>query len=153
MSETVGKTTLEEELLNTGYFSYVTEGESMEPLFRTHRDVVVIKKLDGELRPLDIALYRGGREGQYILHRVIRVKEKCYITRGDNTYENEYVPKDMVLGVLVEFIRSGKKQAVTAPKYRLYSRFWTAIYPLRRLWHATRRSLARLYRKVFPKKK
>ena len=153
MSNQETVTTLEEELKREGVFAYVTSGGSMEPLFRTHRDVVVIGRATGELRPLDVALYLSGEEGKYILHRVIRVREDCYVIRGDNTYQNEYVPKEAVLGVLTEFTRKGKRHSVRDLGYRIYSRTWTLIYPIRRLLRAMRRALGRAFRLVFPKRK
>ena len=144
-------TSLEKELSDSGVFAYVTSGESMEPLFRTHRDIVVIKRVEGTLRPNDVALYRGA-PGKYILHRVIRVRPDCYVTRGDNTYVFEYVPKEMVIGVLSEFNRNGKRYEVTHLGYRIYSRLWRLIYPFRWVWRILWRFAARVYRFFFKRK-
>lgn len=153
MSDGRAATSLERELSESGVFAYVTAGESMEPLFRTHRDVVVIKRAEGELRPYDVALYRGAAEGKYVLHRVIRVRPDCYVMRGDNTFEPEYVPKDRVIGVLAEFNRCGRHHTVSDFGYRLYSRFWRLIYPFRRLYRALYRLAAGIYRFLFKRGK
>ena len=120
---------IEEELRNNGYYASTTKGVSMEPLFRTRRDVVVLKATDGELKKYDVALYKAN--GNYVLHRIVCIDKDCYLIRGDNTYSLERVPKSDVLAVLVEFVRAGKKHSCTERGYRLYSVIWTKGYHLR----------------------
>lgn len=143
---------IESELAKHGVFASNTSGVSMQPLFKTHRDMVIIKKPDGELRKYDVALYRDSRS-RYVLHRVIGVRDDEYIIRGDNTFVKEHVPKNAVIGVLIAFNRNGKRHSTDELLYKLYSRFWHFIYPLRHAKMATRRALARLYRKIFKKQK
>ena len=140
-------TLIEDELEASGVYASTTSGVSMEPLFRTHRDVVIIAKPKDELKKYDVALYRSSL-GKYILHRVINVTEDEYLIRGDNTYTIEHVKKDSVIGVLVEFVRKGKRQKCTDKSYLAYSRFWNFIYPIRFLLYGTRRFLGRVIRKL-----
>ena len=143
-------TTVERELNKNGVYASVTRGNSMEPLFRTHRDVIIAKKIDGELKPYDVALYRGN-DGNYILHRVLKVGRDHYVIRGDNTFALELVPKSEVVGVLVSFNRKGKEHTTEDFAYKLYSRLWSYIYPLRAFKRFVRRILGRIYRFFFPK--
>ena len=76
-------------------------------------------------------LYRRG--SAYVLHRVIQVREKDYLIRGDNTYRLEVVPDSAVIGVLTGFKRKGKDYSVQDPAYRRYVRVWCAIYPARKV--------------------
>ena len=122
-------TGIEEELKASGYYASNTKGVSMEPLFRTHRDMVIIKAADGNYKKYDVVLYRV--KDRYILHRIIGFKGDICLIRGDNTYSVERVPKDKILGVLVEFNRKGKKHSVEELSYKLYSRIWHYIYPVR----------------------
>ena len=133
---------VEEELIKSGVFASTTSGVSMEPLFRTHRDVVIIARPEGELKKYDVALYRT-RAGKYVLHRVISVKADEYLIRGDNTYSIEHVAKDRVIGVLVEFNRAGKKYKCTDKSYLIYSRVWNFIYPIRFVFHHIGRFFSR----------
>lgn len=152
MSElTDGCRRVEDALLAYGFYASSTRGTSMEPLFRTGRDVVVLERPKGELKKYDVALYRVGNK--YIMHRVIRVRADEYLIRGDNTFRIEHVPKDKILGVLVEFNRRGREHSVGERGYRLYSRIWTFIYPVRFLWNLFVRGLKKIYRVVFKRKK
>ena len=144
--------TIEAELEKHGIYASNTRGYSMKPLLSHHRDVVIIMPPEGELKKYDVALYPMG-ESDYILHRVIAVRDDCYIIRGDNTYVKERVPKDMVIGVMTEFTRAGKHHTCRDLSYRLYSRVWCAIYPLRVLYRKARAALSRVYRAIFKRKK
>jgi len=142
---------IEAELDEHGVYASNTLGVSMRPLFKTHRDMVVLKKPDRELKKYDVALYVTPR-GKYILHRVMKVRENEYIFRGDNTYSPEHVPKDWVIGVLVKFNRRGRSHTVDEVPYRIYSRLWHFIYPVRFILRKTRTLLGKIYRKIFRKK-
>jgi len=141
-----------EELEEHGSFASVTKGVSMRPLFKTNRDMVVIVKPEGELKKYDVALYRN-RRGSFTLHRVVGVKDDVYLIRGDNTYFLEKIPKKDIVGVLSSFVRNGKSGEVTDLSYRLYSKFWNFIYPVRYLLFRIRLFLGKIYRKIFKRKK
>ena len=103
----------------------------MKPMLYVNRDLVIISVPQGRLQPYDVALYRRG--SAYVLHRVIQVREKYYLIRGDNTYRLEVVPDSAVIGVLTGFKRKGKDYSVQDPAYRRYVRVWCAIYPARKV--------------------
>lgn len=103
----------------------------MKPMLYVNRDLVIISVPQGRLQPYDVALYRRG--SAYVLHRVIQVREKDYLIRGDNTYRLEVVPDSAVIGVLTGFKRKGKDYSVQDPAYRRYVRVWCAIYPARKV--------------------
>ena len=65
---------IENELQKNGVFASNTLGCSMQPLFKTHRDMVIIKRAEGALKKYDVVLYRD-MKGRYVLHRIIGVKE------------------------------------------------------------------------------
>ena len=83
----------------------------------------------------------------YVLHRVVGVRDGWYAIRGDNCLETEHVDDAQVLGRLVEFYR-GERHVVcdSSNGYRLYWRFWLAVWPVRRLWKLTRRAVGRALR-------
>ena len=144
-------TLVEGELEKYGAYASTTVGVSMRPLFKTGRDMVIIEKPKGELRRFDVALYKS-RSGAYTLHRVVRVKADEYLIRGDNTFRIEHIAKERVIGVLTAFNRKGKRHSTDELGYRIYSRVWNFIYPIRYLIHLPRPFLGRVYRKIFKKK-
>lgn len=123
------ESTFETILDRDGTLVYKTRGVSMQPMLHENRDLVIIEKPQGRLKPYDVALYRRGKD--YVLHRVLEVREHDYVIRGDNTYSLEYIPAENVIGVLKAFVRKGRRIEVTDPGYLRYARAWHKLYPLR----------------------
>ena len=125
------ESTFENILKDDGVLVYKTKGVSMRPMLKQDRDIIIIRpKPEGRLQKYDVPLYKRGQN--YVLHRIIAVRENDYAILGDNTYQVEYgITDENIIGVLSEFVRKGKKHKVTDTGYKIYSRFWCAIYPLR----------------------
>ncbi len=114
--------------------SVLTWGYSMYPLFRPHRDITVIKRVDRKLKKGDVVLYPGA-DGEFILHRIMRIRRDCFVIRGDHNYFTEYVSKDKIVGILKEFYREGKYvNCKKSFKYKLYSLYIGHSYGLRFFW-------------------
>ena len=143
--------TFEEVINKRGSIVYRTSGVSMLPMLKENRDLVFIVKPTGRLKKYDVPLYKRG--DKYILHRIIKVRENDYVIRGDNTYQKEYGICDSdIVGILNTFVRNGKEYSVNDIKYRIYSRIWCALYPIRyarRFWRPTLGKLkARLLKSI-----
>ena len=142
-------TVAEQELAAHGVYVSVTSGVSMRPLFRTHRDTVILARPEGTLSRGDVALYRVP-SGKLVLHRILAVRDGEYLCRGDNTYRVEHIPFGDVIGVLTAFRRGkGRRHEVTERGYRFYVCFWQAIYPIRYVCHAVYRFFFRMAHGVF----
>ena len=128
----------EELLQRDGVLIYKTRGVSMRPMLKQDRDLVIIRPVEGRLKKYDIPLYRR-KNGNYVLHRIIGVRENNYIIRGDNTFVKEYVPDSTIVGVLTDFKRKGREHSVNETGFRIYSRVWNFIYPVRLVLHKARR--------------
>ncbi len=142
---------IEKQLSENGSFAACAKGNSMRPMLRDGRDMIMVEVPKTELRKYDIILYRV--EERYVLHRIIAVKEHEYITRGDNTYLKEHIPKENVLGVLVAYNKNGKRHECTDVSHKLYSRFRAFTYPARRLGLFLKQLPGRLSRKISKKRR
>lgn len=118
-------------------------GVSMLPLLRQGVDSVEIAPLPEKLKKYDLPVYQS-HTGKYIMHRVVAVKDDHYICLGDNTYVYEYINPDQMLGVVTTIKRGEKLIPVTSRSYRLYSRVWCAIYPLRKALRSVKHWVRRL---------
>lgn len=118
-------------------------GNSMRPLFSHKRDSVVLSACDPRsLKRGDVPLYRRDN-GQYVLHRVVRVEKDTYTLTGDAQWELEVdLPKENVLAVMTGFIRKGKAVDCRCFGYRVYVTVWMCLRPLRplivRVWRKLR---------------
>lgn len=147
----MSKSSFEEEIKRSGYLLYRNVGDSMLPLIRQGRDLVLIsRKPEGRLKKYDVPLYKRD-SGQYVLHRIVRVRENDYVICGDNRWRRETGISDRhIIGVLTAVIREGRQFPVTHGCCGVYSRLWCRMLWLRRglLW--CRDLPGRIKRKLFP---
>ena len=106
-------------------------GTSMLPMLRQGMDTVDLSPLPPKLKKYDLPVYRYP-SGKIVMHRVVDVKEDHYICLGDNTYQYEMIRPEQMIGMVTSFKRGEKRIEVDNLGYRIYSRVWVAIYPLRR---------------------
>ncbi|WP_297957724.1 S24/S26 family peptidase [uncultured Ruminococcus sp.] len=124
-------TTFEEILERDGRLVYTNVGDSMRPLIRQDRDLLIIEKPNGRLKKYDVPLYRRD-SGQYVLHRILKVRSEDYVICGDNRTNKEYGITDRhIIGVLTAVVRGGREIPVTDRKYRLYVHMWCDFFPIR----------------------
>ena len=103
----------------------------MLPLLRENRDLMVIRKKGAaKLNKYDAVLFLRDN-GEYVLHRIIKVNSGSYRVIGDNCISGEDVRGDQIIGVLEEIVRDGKTIRVTDICYRIFVRVWWSIYPVR----------------------
>lgn len=107
-------------------------GVSMLPMLRQGRDVVEISPIPGQLKKYDLPVYQYP-SGKIVMHRIVDVKNDHYVCLGDNTYTYEHITPEQLIAVVSAFKRGEKRIDVNAPAYRIYSRVWVAVFPLRKL--------------------
>jgi hypothetical protein len=125
-----------------------TVGNSMLPLFRDNKDIVIIKNNNGNYNVNDVVLYRKKSTDEFILHRVLKVTDECLIIRGDNRFSKEYIPYEDTIGVMTAFERNGKYYDCSkSVMYKLYIIYIRASYPARRFLKKVRSFFYLLTRK------
>ena len=147
----MNKLSFEDVIAQRGELIYTHVGDSMYPLIREDRDLLVIKAISAPLKRLDIPLYKRA-DGRYILHRIVKTGNDGFVICGDNCLDREYdVRDDMIIGVLTDIIRNGKKRSVYSVSNRIYAHLWCDTFIIRRLFMALRRLYGRVigrYRKA-----
>lgn len=138
----------EEYLEKYGSLTYHNKGVSMMPLLKEGRDLFTLVPKGAELcKKYDVVLYRNHR-GQYVLHRIVKVRPDDYVIRGDNTYFDEYHKDSDILAVMKSFVHKGKEHSVDEAGYRLYSVLRTQSYPLRKQYIKLRRFGGKILRRL-----
>lgn len=109
------------------------QGYSMYPLLVPGRDEVILSPLpDRPLHRGEVALYRRD-SGILVLHRICRCKEDGYYMVGDNQVQIEGpLRKEQVIGFMSGFVRKGKRISSDDLWYRILSRIWLVMRPVRR---------------------
>ena len=117
-----------EDIINgQGQLVYSNVGDSMYPLIKP-RDLLVIKKVTRPLKKNDIPLYKRD-SGQYVLHRIVKIKNGEYFICGDNRSHIERGIFDRhIIGVLTDIVRDGRTIPVNSNEFKSYVK----LLPLRR---------------------
>ncbi len=117
-----------EDIINEqGQLVYTNVGDSMYPLIKP-RDLLVIKKVTAPLKKNDIPLYKRD-SGQYVLHRIVKIKNGEYFICGDNRSHIERGIFDRhIIGVLTDIVRDGRTIPVNSNEFKSYIK----LLPLRR---------------------
>lgn len=141
------------EKLNSGaQVTIQPKGTSMLPLIRQGKDEVVLKKAPARLKKYDIPFYKRA-DGQFVLHRIIKVKKNSYILCGDNQIDYEYdVTDDMIIGVVTKIKRDSYEFDVTNPKYLKYSKNLLRKQKIKRLIRPFRKIASKI-KSIYTKNK
>ena len=113
---------------------FKVRGMSMFPLLRDQRDSVKLELIKEDPKKRDIILYKRDN-GQFVLHRIIKVKDGIYTLVGDNQHVKEYpIRRDQILGVVTSIVRKGKEIDLNKSFfYKMYSFFWCFNLFIRRV--------------------
>ena len=124
---------IKEYLANNGEFFTTPHGDSMWPLLHNKKDAIRVVSTDSRLKKHDVALYIRSN-GQYVLHRVMKVYADSYVMCGDSQFNLEYGIKDeQVIGKLDGFYRGDRYHTVKDLCYKLYTFVWCISPGLRKL--------------------
>lgn len=92
---------IEESIKDGGQFVLYPRGTSMNPTIYEGKDCVVLVEIDVP-EQYDIVLYRR-LSGQYVLHRIMKIKNGYYTMCGDNQYILEKgIKREQILAVVKE---------------------------------------------------
>lgn len=129
----MNRSSFEQLLADRGKLIYSNQGDSMMPLIKEGRDLIVIEPVYGRLKKYDVPLYKRD-SGQYVLHRILKVREDDYVICGDNRYCLEYGITDRhIIGVLTAVIRDGAEISADDRRYKIYVHLWCNLFPIRKL--------------------
>lgn len=127
----MNKSTFEAEISEKGKLVYTNVGDSMMPLIKQGRDLLIIERASGRLKKYDVPLYKRD-SGQYVLHRILKVRRDDYVICGDNRYKKEYGITDRnIVGVLTGIVRNGREISVKDFGYRVYVHIWCDFFIIR----------------------
>lgn len=107
-------------------------GRSMRPFLEDNRDIALLsmprKPRKGEPVLAEVS------PGRYVLHRIISVKGDDIVLRGDGNIGTERCKRTDIRASVIGFYRKGRGtlDRIDGRKWRVYSWFWTRLFPVRR---------------------
>lgn len=121
------------QFVNEGHtVSIRAKGNSMRPFVESDRDVAVLTKGKG-YKVGDVVLAEIV-PGHYVLHRIDRIEGNAVTLRGDgNVGGTEHCRLEDIRALTCQFIRKGKTWNLqTSRVWKVYSKVWVALLPIRR---------------------
>ena len=118
-------------------FIMPVNGTSMLPFIHKSHRVILTSPTD--LKKNDIVFYQR-ENGQYVLHRIYKVKKDYYVMMGDNqTFEEAPIYKHQIISKAKAVIKKNKTHNLKGLMYSLYLLFWNCKLVRRLLFPITRR--------------
>lgn len=118
--------------------SMLIAGSSMSPFLCHNRDYIYFTKPGRELRRGDMVFYQRDT-GQYVMHRIYKIKKDGYYMTGDAQKEIEGpLRRDQIFALIIKVKRKGKILEPGDFWWEFFEHVWIRVVPLRRI-------LARLY--------
>lgn len=120
-------------MLNEGHtVTLRLKGFSMRPFLEDGRDKALLTK---PVNPKvgDPVLAEVGPK-HFVLHRIISIQGEDVVLRGDGNLGIEQCKLKDVQGAVIGFYRKGREtlDRTDGMKWRIYSWFWTRLFPIRR---------------------
>lgn len=108
-------------------------GNSMRPFLKNERDKAVLALPKGPCLKGDAVLAEVSPK-HFVLHRIVDIDGDKITLRGDGNLGDEHCLASDIRAKAVGFLRKGRTtpDLTTGRKWRLYSWFWTRLYPIRR---------------------
>lgn len=113
--------------------SMLIAGSSMAPFLCHNRDYIYFTRPERELRRGDMVFYQRD-SGQYVMHRIYRVKHEGYYMVGDAQTQIEGpLRRDQIFAVITQVKRAGKMIRPGDFWWEFFEHIWIRIVPARRI--------------------
>lgn len=112
--------------------SMIISGSSMAPFLIHQRDRICFKKPDRELKKGDMVFFQRD-SGQFVMHRILRIKPEGYYIVGDAQTEIEGpVRREQIFGLITKVKRKEKWMEPGDFWWEFFARIWLHMLPFRR---------------------
>ena len=106
-------------------------GSSMSPFLIHGRDKIFFSKPDGVLKRGDMVFYQRAN-GQFVMHRIIQVKDSGFYMVGDAQTEIEGpILREQIFAKITRVERKGKTLTEKDFCWRFFEGPWLVLLPLR----------------------
>ena len=121
--------------------SLIISGDSMVPFIRHERDVICFRKPDRQLKKGDMVFYQR-TTGQFVMHRIWKVKPEGFYITGDAQVEIEGpVKREQIFAIVTKVKRKEKWIGPGNFWWEFFEHIWIRIVRMRPL-------IMKVYRKI-----
>lgn len=110
----------------------VITGNSMSPFLVHQRDLICLKKTERKLRKGDMVFYQR-QNGQYVMHRIFKVRPDGYYIVGDAQREIEGpISEEQIFGLITKVRRKDRWIGPGDFWWEFFEHVWIRVVPFRR---------------------
>ena len=107
-------------------------GNSMSPFLVHERDYIRFRKPERELKVGDMVFFQR-ENGQFVMHRICKVKPEGYYIIGDAQTDVEGPVKDsQIFAIITQVMRKGKWIDSTDFWWKFFEKIWIKMVAIRR---------------------
>ena len=120
-------------MLHEGHTATIPlRGRSMRPFLEDGRDKAMLQLVDTPKK--NDAVLAEISKGHFVLHRIIRIEGNEVTLRGDGNLSDEHCTLSDIRAKAIGFYRKGRNKldSTDGKKWKIYSWWWTRLYPIRR---------------------
>lgn len=111
--------------------SMIITGNSMAPFLYHGRDIIYFKKPDKKLKCGDMLFFQR-KNGQYVMHRLCKIKKDGYYFIGDNQTDIEGpLSREQIFAIVVKVKRKDMLINKTNFWWFFFAHIWLHMIPLR----------------------
>lgn len=126
--------------------SMLITGSSMSPFLLSHKDKICFQTPNRPLKRGDMVFYER-ESGQFVMHRICKVKPDGFYIIGDAQSEIEGpVKEEQIFAIVTKVHRRGKWVEPGDFWWEFYEHVWIRMIPLRRM-------IFKIYRMIFGRDK
>ena len=113
--------------------SMLIAGNSMSPFLYHQRDYIYFKKPDQKLKRGDMVFYQR-KNGQYIMHRIYKIRGEDYYMVGDAQQVIEGpLKREQIFAVVIKVKRKEKRIEPGDFWWKFFEKVWIRVVPMREL--------------------
>lgn len=121
--------------------SMTVAGTSMEPFLTDRRDRIYFQKPEEPVKKGDMVFFQR-RTGEYVMHRVMKVKKQQYYLAGDHqTVLEGPIEKEQIFAKIVSVERAGVWISEDDSCWKFYADWWRRLFQIRKVINKLKRAL------------
>ena len=118
-------------------------GTSMEPFLIHKRDRIYFRRPEGTIKKGDMVFFQR-KTGEYVMHRVMMVKDKQYFMAGDHqTFLEGPIEENQIFAKVVSVERAGVWITEEDRIWKFYENWWRRLFWMRKVINKLKRVIGK----------
>lgn len=118
-------------------------GTSMEPFLTHERDKIYFRKAEGLMKKGDMVFFQR-KTGEYVMHRIIKVRNHQYFLAGDHqTFWEGPIEAQQIFAKVISVERAGVWLTEKDRLWKFYAGWWRRLFWVRKVGNKLKRIIGK----------